>query len=90
MRRLEVLALLVILSRPVGFDDPNGVILPFLIVGEVINVIGGKLLGRFFTGLPERLEMFGRDQDRNRMWRHAKQDRRLIRLQNSRKPDGAE
>ena len=87
---MDVPALLAILSRPVGFDDPNGLVLPFLIVGQIVDVIGGKFLGSLFAGFSERLEMLRPDQDRNRMRRHAKQERRFVRFQNAWEPDGVE
>lgn len=87
---MDVPALLAILSRPVGFDDPNGLVLPFLIVGQIVDVIGGKFLGRLFARISERLEMLCPYQNGNRMRRDAEQNRRLIRLQNSREPNGGE
>ena len=88
--RLKVPALLAVLSRPVGFDDPNGVVLPFLVMGKFVDVIGGKFLRGLLAGFPERLKMLGPEQDRNRMRRHAKQERRFVRFQNAWDPDGVE
>jgi len=76
--RRKRLALLVVLVGPVQFDDANRMILPLLIMNQFIDIIGGKLLGRFLAGLPEWFEMLGRNQDGNRMRGYAEQKRRFV------------
>ena len=76
--RRKRLALLVVLVGPAQFDDANRMILPLLIMNQFIDIIGGKFLGRFFAGFPERFEMLGRNQDRNRMRGYAEQKRRFV------------